>query len=201
LPPPWVPDLQTAGSYAVLCTAAVTTGAGSVIDGYIGTGAAYTDGGVTGSFSFQTDSGGARADMEAAYAFGKAVAANPMYVGMMTFTPGVHSITSAFGLAAGEVVTLIGDGHFLFQINAAFTFGAGARIELTEGAKAYKVYWQVTGALVAGAAAHLQGTFLVAGSAAFGAGVTLNGRLLAQAACSLGAGICAKLPDMATGAC
>ena len=60
-------------------------------------------------------------------------------IGGQTFTPGTYRSTAAVTTAAATVVTLDGNGIFLFQASA-LGIGAGSSIVLTGGAKADNVF-------------------------------------------------------------
>ncbi len=97
-----------------------------------------------------------------------------------TFHPGVHKTVAAFTNTG--TITLDADGDqsavFVFQIGAAYSSAAGAKVVLTDGALANNVFWQVVGAVSLGAGAELVGTFLGAGAITFGDGASIKGRAL-----------------------
>ncbi|MDP8909912.1 MAG: ice-binding family protein, partial [Chloroflexota bacterium] len=127
----------------------------------------------------------AHADLVAAYddvagrAGGTALAGD--LIGL-TLAPGLHS--SAAAVANTGTVTLDGGGDpnavFVFKIGGAFTMAAGARVTLTNGARASRVFWQVNGAAAVGANARFAGTLMALDALAVGAGTEVNGRALAR---------------------
>lgn len=97
-----------------------------------------------------------------------------------TLTPGIYNLPAA-GSVAG-VLTLDAQGHsgelFIFKIGAALTTGAGATVNLINGASACNVYWKVEGAVTMGASTTMVGTLIANNAAAsMGAGSILTGRL------------------------
>jgi len=75
------------------------------------------------------------------------------------------------------------DSVFLFKIAAAFNVGAGAKVELTNGAKACNVFWVVEAAIVIGANSDMIGMFLSNGAAVgIGADCVIEGQMFSTAA-------------------
>lgn len=98
-----------------------------------------------------------------------------------TFTPGVYHVNSAATLTT--TVTLdaqnIPGSQFIFDITGAFWAAANTEIFLINGASANNIFWNVDGAVGAGAGATLKGTFIsLAGAVDFGDGTMLEGRAL-----------------------
>jgi hypothetical protein len=75
---------------------------------------------------------------------------------------------------------------FILQIGGAFTTAAGANIKLANGAQASNIYFQITGAMTAGASANLKGVYLVQGAVTLGALADVDGSLFGQAAFTMG---------------
>src|ERR1700737_1541576 len=99
----------------------------------------------------------------------------------LRLSPGLYS--SAAAVANTGIVILDGGGDpnavFVFQIGGAFSMAAGARVTLTNGTKASRVFWQVNGAGSVGANATFSGTLMALNAIAIGAGTLVNGRALA----------------------
>ena len=92
--------------------------------------------------------------------------------------PGIYQIAIASTLAG--TLTLDGGGNsnavFVFKINGAFALAAAAQIKLINGASASNVFWNINGALSAGAGAILKGIFICEnGIISLGANCTLEG--------------------------
>jgi len=101
-------------------------------------------------------------------------------------TPGVY--TFGTGVTLESDVTFSGEGVFIIQMTGNLVQPANIKVNLSNGAKAKNIFWQVAGLVTVGTGAHMEGTLLVATSVAFGTGSSLNGRVLTQTACTLGAG-------------
>ncbi|MDQ3769324.1 MAG: Ig-like domain-containing protein [Actinomycetota bacterium] len=100
----------------------------------------------------------------------------------LTLAPGLHS--SAAAVANTGMVTLDAGGDpnavFVFKIGGALTMAAGAKVTLTNGARAANVFWQVNGAGGIGANAKFAGTLMALDAIGVGAGTEVNGRALAR---------------------
>jgi hypothetical protein len=106
-------------------------------------------------------------------------------VGGLTLPPGVYKWGT--GLLIPTDVTLAGlaTDVWVFQVAQGLTMSSGATVLLTGGAKPAHVFWQVSGAVTLGTTAHLEGIVLGQTSVALATGATVNGRLLAQTAVTL----------------
>lgn len=92
----------------------------------------------------------------------------------LTITPGVYDIGA--GRLNGGVLTLDGAGTYILRASSDFI--SSGSINLTNGARACDVYWQVnTLATINGSS--FVGTIVAGTGVHFGSGVTLNGRALA----------------------
>ena len=92
--------------------------------------------------------------------------------------PSVYKIAIASTLAG--TLTLDGGGNsntvFVFKINGVLALAAAPKIKLINGASASNVFWNINGALSAGAGAILKGIFICEnGIISFGANCTLEG--------------------------
>jgi hypothetical protein len=169
-----------AGSYSVLGKAGVTNVGNSTISGNVG---ADDIGSITGMGSATIGGSilsapavnGSEADAQAAYLVltskgpGTPIGVDPTG----PLHPGVYSV-GALNLT-GEL-TLDGKGTYIFLIASGLT--SSGSINLTNGANACNVFWQVTSSatLIGGSFA---GTIIADASITFGNGVALNGRALA----------------------
>ena len=126
-------------------------------------------------------------DMRAAYADAEGrtggAPINPQ-IGGLTVGPGVHSIGQAIVATAGQSFTMNGQGDpdavFIFQVGAALGIGANFTMNLTGGAQAQNIFWQVNGAASIGADSNFVGTILANGAISMGANTDLNGRMLTK---------------------
>jgi hypothetical protein len=188
-------DLGHASTYAVLSGASVgntVSAAGApftTLRGDLGVSANAQPTGfnppgvVTGTIRVGSAASQAYADLGAAYsdvAGRTGGAALPGDLIGQTLAPGLQSTAAA--LANTGTVILNGGGDpnavFVFQIGGALTMAAGARVVLTNGAQASRVFWQVNGAAAVGAGAKFAGTLMAHDAVAMGAGTEVNGRAL-----------------------
>lgn len=107
-----------------------------------------------------------------------------------SFTAGAYKAGGAFNTNANGIITLNGDGCYVFYANGAFTTGANTTILLINGAVASKVFFVSTGALSTGDGTIFKGTFVSAAGFTTGVNLNLEGRLISAgaAAGTLGAG-------------
>jgi len=136
---------------------------------------------------FVAASSAAIADMTAAYANAEGrTGGAPIIpqIGGLTVGPGVHSIGQAIVATAGQAFTMDGQNDpnavFIFQVGAALGIGANFTMNLTGGARAQNVFWQVNGAASIGADSNFVGTILANGAISMGANTNLNGRMLTK---------------------
>lgn len=190
-------DLGQAATYAVLSGASVgntVNAAGAphtTLHGDLGVKAnaqptGFPPGIVTGATRVGSTADQAHADLVTAYA---EVAARPGGAAIagdlagLTLAPGLHT-SAAAAISNTGTLTLDGGGEsdavFVLKVGGALTMAAGARVVLTDGATAARVFWQVNGAADIGANARFAGTVMALDAIAIGAGTEVNGRLLAR---------------------
>ena len=208
-------DLGTSGNFVILAKSGISTVPQSVVTGNIGvspiarggmtgfsetmdpTNTFSTSGQVVGqlfaadySGSSPSNLGLAVLDMQAAYtdAAGRA----PDYtelgagnIGGMTLSPGTYKWST--GVSILSDVTLNGGPNdvFIFQIAGTVTQASGTRVNLTGGARAQNIFWQVADVVALGTTAHMEGIVLGQTGITLATGATVNGRLLAQTAVTL----------------
>jgi hypothetical protein len=134
---------------------------------------------------------GAKNDLTAAYddAAGRTPATEvPTELGGTTKTPGVYdSASTTFGITAGAgplILDAQGDpnGVFIFQMAAdgtGLTVGPGSEVQLTGGAQACNVFWQLNTATI-DTTAVFKGNILALNSITVNNGADIEGRLLAR---------------------
>jgi hypothetical protein len=108
-------------------------------------------------------------------------------IGGMTLVPGVYKWSS--GVQIPSNVTLSGGPNdvWIFEIAQDLVMSPGTRINLTGGAQAKNIFWQVFGIVDLGTTAHFEGIALVQTAITLRTGATVSGRLLAQTAVTLDA--------------
>ncbi|MFT5250454.1 MAG: 6,7-dimethyl-8-ribityllumazine synthase, partial [bacterium] len=108
-------------------------------------------------------------------------------IGGNTLAPGVYKWNSTLVIAS-DIILAGGDKDddvWIFQVAGTFNMSSAAKINLSGGAQAKNIFWQVSGAVTLGTTSHFQGTLLGATSIAVQTGATGQGRLLAQTAVTL----------------
>ena len=185
------PNLQTAGNFAVLAGAGVTSAdAGTTISGNVGSSPTTTISGlvpaqVTGTLytagSAVVDT--AKMDLTAAYldAAGRPCTQDltGTDLGGLTLGPGVYCFTSSALLTGTLTLSGISTDVWIFKIGSTLTTATGATVAFIGGASSCNVFWQVgssatiqTGNTFAGNIMALTDITLVGG--------ILNGRALAR---------------------
>ena len=108
-------------------------------------------------------------------------------IGGMTLVPGVYKWGT--GVLIPTDVTLSGGPNdvWIFEIAQDLVMSSGARVNLSGGAQAKNVFWQVFGIVDLGTTSHFEGIALVQTAITLKTGATMNGRLLAQTAVTLDA--------------
>jgi hypothetical protein len=103
-------------------------------------------------------------------------------IGGMTLSAGVYKWGT--GLLIPTDITLNGSATdvWVFQVAQSLTFQSAARVQLTGGALAKNVFWQVAGLVELGTTAHCEGVILTKTGITLRTGATVTGRLLAQTA-------------------
>jgi hypothetical protein len=106
-------------------------------------------------------------------------------IGGMTLAPGVYKWGT--GVLIPTDVTLSGSSTdvWIFEIAQDLTVSSAAKVLLAGGALPRNVFWQVSGMVVLGTTAHLEGIVLTQTAATLATGASVNGRLLAQTAVTL----------------
>jgi len=81
-------------------------------------------------------------------------------------------------------VTLDGgaDAVWIFQIAGNLTISSAMKINLSGGAQAKNIFWQVAGQATFGTTSHFEGNVLSKTGITFQTGASINGRALAQSA-------------------
>lgn len=184
-------SLGTSASYSVLGATGVTSTLATNISGNLGVSPASSVVGFPpGIVSGQTHAGDATAakahdDLVLAYNDAATRAPNAEFAGDLsglTFSPGVYHTAAALALTGTLTLNGQGDpnGVFIFQVDAALNTAAASTIDLTNGARASQVFWQVNGAAGLGAASSFSGTIMAAGAITVGAGTVVTGRALSS---------------------
>nr|VFJ66213.1 MAG: Protein of unknown function (DUF3494) [Candidatus Kentron sp. DK] len=104
-------------------------------------------------------------------------------LGGLRLGPGIYKFTGA-AVLSGSNLTLSGTANdvWIFQIGTALTVANYMRVNLTGGARAANVFWQVGSSATLGMGSVMQGTIMANQSISMVSGATLHGRALARVA-------------------
>jgi RNA polymerase sigma factor (sigma-70 family) len=193
VPPVQVPavPLGASASFAVLAGSGVTNTGPTALTGDLGS---FPTLAITGLGSLTlgglNQAGGAvaqQAKTDLVVAYDAAAAKAPTSaitadLGGRTLAPGVYRSGSSIGLTG--TVTLDGQGDpnavFVFQAGSTLTTASASQVDLTNGARACNVFWQVGSSATLGTGSTFRGTILALVSATVTTGVTISGRVLAR---------------------
>ena len=185
-------NLGTASGFAVLAgTEIISTATATQINGDVGVAPGTTVTWLTaksvtgGAIHINDDAAiSARKDLALANAdvtgrtSTKSIAAD---LGGQTLTPGVYSLKSPAILTGTLKLDAQGDPNavFIFKTASTLTTEADSTIELINGARFSRIFWQVGSTAVLGANTIFKGSILADTSITAGQGATVQGRLLA----------------------
>ncbi len=108
-------------------------------------------------------------------------------IGGMTLTPGLYKWST--GVLIPTDITLSGSANdvWIFQVGQTLTVSNGVHINLSGGAQARNIFWQVAGQTTLGTTSVFTGNILCQTAIVLNTGAALNGRALAQTAVTLNA--------------
>jgi len=113
-------------------------------------------------------------------------------IGGKTLAPGLYKWTNTVTIPTD--VTIAGNANdvWIFQIAGNLTMSSAVKINLTGGALARNIFWQVAGQATLGTTSHFEGIILSKTGITFQTGASINGRALAQTAVILDSNTVAK---------
>jgi ketosteroid isomerase-like protein len=195
---PAIINLGSAGSFAVMATASITSTGPVVINGNVGLAPGTSQGippaQVNGTIHVNDPIvTQAQADLLAAYNDATSRSTNaltlPGNMGGLTFTPGLYvNSTSVLisGAGPGNNVTLDAQGDpnavFIFKMGSTLTTATSSQVILAGGAKASHVFWQVATSATLGVTSIFEGNVLAATSITINTGAAVTGSMFAGAA-------------------
>ena len=106
-------------------------------------------------------------------------------IGGMSLPPGVYNWDADLSIPTDVSLHGCARDTWIFQIAGNLRMSDKASVELTGGADAKNVVWQVGGSAKLGEFAHLEGTLLTKGAVTLNMGASIQGRLLALSSVSL----------------
>jgi Ice-binding-like/Bacterial Ig-like domain len=177
-------NLGTAGSFAVMATASITSTGPVVVNGDVGLAPGTSQGippaQVNGTIHVN-DAAAAKAQADLLTAYNDAAGRSlnsitlPGNMGGLTFTPGLYTNSTSVlisGAGPNNNVTLDAQGDpnavFIFQMGSTLTTATNSQVILAGGAKAGNVFWQVGTSATLGTTSIFKGNILAATS------ITLN---------------------------
>jgi hypothetical protein len=192
-----LPNIGTAGNYAVLAQATVTNTGPSWITGQIGLSPGTSVTGFTPGVSGHQDiangaAGQAILDLTTAYNNAAGATTTSTLTGDLggrTLVAGTYKYLTSAGLTG----TLVLDGGgsttnlWIFQIGSTLTTASSSRVTLINGAQPCDIFWQVGSSATLGTSTTFVGNILANTSITMTTGATLNGRALAGAIAPSGA--------------
>jgi hypothetical protein len=204
-------DLGAAGNYVIVAKTAINNSSTSAVTGDLGlspaatsyiTGLALTN--ATGyATSIQVTGKIYAADMAAPTPINMTTAVNNMVtayndaagrpspdftelgtgnLGGKTLIPGLYKWSSAVIMPSDVTLNGGADAVWIFQIAGNLTMSSAVKINLSGGAQAKNIFWQVAGQATFGTTSHFEGNVLSKTGITFLTGATINGRALAQSA-------------------
>jgi hypothetical protein len=99
-------------------------------------------------------------------------------LGGQTLTPGTYCQTTAPTLTG--ILTLSGNGVFIFQIGSTLVTAPGATVAFINGAQPCNVFWQVSSSATLDTTTTFIGTIMALTSITMNSGATIQGRALAR---------------------
>lgn len=108
-------------------------------------------------------------------------------IGGLTLAPGVYKWGTSVSIPTDVTIAGNATDVWIFQIAGGLTQAAATSVNLSGGAQAKNIFWQVAGGVTIGATAHLEGIVLTQTAITLGNKASVNGRLLAQSAVTLDA--------------
>jgi hypothetical protein len=185
-------NLGTASSFGVLAGSTVTNTGATIVNGDLGVspGSAITGfpPGIVNGAVHDTDgvAAGAESDLTTAYndAAGRSSSGSvgPFIGAGQTLAPGVYNATTSLDVGGSLTLDAHGDPDavWIFQVGSTLVTDSASSINLTGGAQACNVFWQVGSSATLGTNSSFQGSVLALTSITVTTGDTIIGRALAR---------------------
>jgi len=101
-------------------------------------------------------------------------------IGGLTLVPGLYKWTTTVSIPTSVTLTGGANDVWIFQTTGDLTQSSATTVNLSGGAQAKNIFWQVAGIVTIGANAHFEGIVLCQTEVTLVTGASLNGRILAQ---------------------
>jgi hypothetical protein len=108
-------------------------------------------------------------------------------IGGMTLAPGLYKWGTGVTIPTDIILSGGANDVWIFQIGQTLTVGNGVHVNLSGGAQAKNIFWQVAGQTTLGTTSVFNGNILCQTAIVLNTGATLNGRALAQTAVTVDA--------------
>ncbi len=106
-------------------------------------------------------------------------------LGGLTLVPGLYKWTSSMTMPTTVTISGRATDVWIFQTSGNVTMASAVRINLSGGARAKNIFWQVAGNVALGTTSHFEGILLCKTDVTLKTGATMNGRILSQTAVAL----------------
>jgi len=103
-------------------------------------------------------------------------------IGGKTLVAGLYKWSTTVILPTDITISGGADDVWIFQVAQNLTVSNGVKVNLTGGAQAKNIFWQVAGTVTLGTTSHFEGIILSQTGITFQTGASLKGRALAQTA-------------------
>jgi len=186
-------NLRTAGSFAVLAGAEVTSTGPTVLYGDLGVspGASITGfpPGIVNGTIHAADGVALQAKADLVTAYNDAAGRSPTAdltgqdLGGLTLLPGVYSFSSSAQLTGGLTLNALGnpDSVFIFQIGSTLTTASSSSVRFINGGDGCNVFWQVGSSATLGTDTFFNGHILALSSITMNTGADIvDGSALAR---------------------
>jgi hypothetical protein len=103
-------------------------------------------------------------------------------IGGQTLAPGIYKSNTSLGITGTVFLDGGGDPNavWIFQISSTLITASGSNVNLTNGANAHNVFWQVGSSATLGTTSIFNGSILALTSITLNTGATMTGRALAR---------------------
>ena len=101
-------------------------------------------------------------------------------IGGLTLAPGLYKWSNSVSIPTDVTIAGGASDTWIFQIAGDLTIAAAKNVNLSGGASAKNIIWQVAGQTTLGTTSHFEGTILCQTAITLNTGASLHGRALAQ---------------------
>ena len=188
------PTLRSAGNFTVVAASAVSNNGLTTINGNlaISPSVALTGFNPPGVINGITELGTgvalqAQNDITSAYNDCRGAPLTAQMTGVdlagKTLGPGVYKFDSTAGITASAgILTLSGNGVYIFQVGSALSTSGDSQVQLTNGAQASCIFWQVGSSATLGQNSKFAGNILAYASVGLANGLIVAGSIYARTA-------------------